>query len=732
MTAQAGQAGSRGAEPSAPDLEGGGGGPGLVDADRSAVVRWNSRARSIEELTRELARMWASDPQTPSADADEAHVQARTSVLNLMVIARRPEMGERAAATISRLSGRHPSRTIILSPADPDGPRWVDAQVQAVCMVPADGGHETCAELIYLTAGGDAGRHLDALVAPLLIHDLPVATWWPGDTPFNSRQTYDLIDMSDRFIVDGSTWSGSGRDRLVKVAEICGPELTVCDFGLMRQSRWREAIASTFDTPGFLPYLRSLRRIAVTYATHDETGDPEGTNLVKPVYHVAWLASRLGARVSVPLHVSSRATAKPKARGRQAAAGPGGQPVPGGFDGKLRLGQSDVDVFLRPRLSRMPAGTTMRVELLCDRRGSELRTDVTAEAENVHVRVWQDGVEAMERRYHAPRRTDVDLLAETIERTGTDPVCDRRHQAGGRARPCARRGGTERMTDVSPAPSASEEPRVIVRPDPDAVAREAAEFIATSLAEAASVRGRADWVTTGGSTPVGIYPLLAREPLRSRVPWDQLHLWWSDDRFVPRDHPLSNVAPVEDILLRTAAWSGESGQGAQGDDIGAGLAEGAWIPPEHIHPFPTTEAIARGVGADWCAAAYERVLRDSGLRIADGWPAFDLILLGVGPDGHVMSVFPGSATLDSDAWTSAVPAPTHVEPHIQRVTLTPGVLPAAERILVVTTGASKAGVVGRIFGPERNERALPGQLVRRRNATWILDAEAAAELDRRG
>ena len=123
-------------------------------------------------------------------------------------------MGERAAATISRLSGRHPSRTIILSPADPDGPRGSTPRCRPCCMVPGDGGHETCTELVYLTAGGEAGRHLDALVAPLLIHDLPVATWWPGDTPFNSRQTYDMIDMSDRFIVDGSTWSGSGRDRL--------------------------------------------------------------------------------------------------------------------------------------------------------------------------------------------------------------------------------------------------------------------------------------------------------------------------------------------------------------------------------------------------------------------------------------------------------------------------------------------------------------------------------------
>jgi glucose-6-phosphate dehydrogenase assembly protein OpcA len=397
----------------------------MLDPGRPAVVRWDSRARSIDELTHELARMWAAEPQVPPGEPDEAHVQARTSVLNLVVVARRPEIGQRAAATISRLSGRHPSRTIILSPADPDGPRWVDAQIQAVCLVPGDGGHETCTELVYLTAGGETGRHLDALVAPLLIHDLPVATWWPGDTPFTSRQTYDLIDMSDRFIVDGSTWSGSGRDRLERVADICGPELTVCDFGLMRQSRWREAIASTFDMPGYLPYLRSLRRIAVTYATRDETGDPEGTNIVKPVYHVGWLAARLGGRVTAPLR--PRGQASSRGRGRTHApvargAGRGPQPAPGGFDGRLKIGQTEVDVVLRPRLSGAPGGTTLRVELLCERRGSELRADVTAEAENVHVNVWLDGVEAMERRYHAPRRTDVDLLAETIERTGPDPI----------------------------------------------------------------------------------------------------------------------------------------------------------------------------------------------------------------------------------------------------------------------------------------------------------------------
>jgi hypothetical protein len=93
-----------------------------------------------------------------------------------------------------------------------------------------------------------------------------------------------------------------------------------------------------------------------------------------------------------------------------------------GLGGTLRVDRTDVAVVIRPVLSEMPAGTTLRVELLADWRGSELRADVTAEQEAVHVRVWQDGVHALERGFNAPRRTDVDLLAEAIEDGGRDPV----------------------------------------------------------------------------------------------------------------------------------------------------------------------------------------------------------------------------------------------------------------------------------------------------------------------
>jgi hypothetical protein len=138
---------------------------------------------------------------------------------------------------------------------------------------------------------------------------------------------------------------------------------------------------------------------------------------VKPIYHVAWLASRLGMQVVRPLAAAT--TAGPKRGGSR----PGSLPNPGGgLAATLRLDRSDVAVVIRPVLSEMPSGTTLRVELLAEHRGSELRADVTAEQEAVHVRVWQDGVHALERGFNAPRRNEIDLLAEAIEAGGRDPV----------------------------------------------------------------------------------------------------------------------------------------------------------------------------------------------------------------------------------------------------------------------------------------------------------------------
>jgi 6-phosphogluconolactonase len=267
------------------------------------------------------------------------------------------------------------------------------------------------------------------------------------------------------------------------------------------------------------------------------------------------------------------------------------------------------------------------------------------------------------------------------------------------------------------------EPEIIVVADAEAASALAGDRIAGSLRDAVESRGRADWATTGGSTPVGIYRHLASPAHVDDAPWPAVHVWWGDDRYVPRDHALSNVKPFDDIMLDIADRQAGSSVGGDGSAVP--------IPLDHVHPFRTTEAIGEAWGAAACAAELESDLRAAGLPTVDDWPVLDLVLLGVGGDGHVLSVFPGSAAFESDAWALDIPAPTHIEPHVDRVTLNPAVLRVAKEILVVMHGAGKREILGQIFGSDVDPVRWPAQLARREGATWILDEAAAAHLPRR-
>ena len=367
------------------------------------VLRWQSRARSIDGISAELGKIWASVQLTaPGEDGEpERRVAARSSVMNLVVIAGRGEVGERAATIVEGLTGRHPSRTVIVSPADPDGPAWIDAQVQAHCVLPSANAPETCSELVYLTCGGESGQHLAGLVAPLLIHDLPVTAWWPGEPLFQSRSSIELLTMADRVLVDGSGWSGDGLARLAQMARLPATyEIEISDFALLRQARWREAVASTFDRQNLMPYLRHLERIEVRYAAPD--GAPGMANVVRPLYHVAWLASRLDLAVVSPVRAGTGAWS--------------------GYDALLRAGRRRVPVSLRPIESSAPRGTTLALELYARRGHSELVVEVTAYADGVVVMASLDGERMPERRFLAPRRREADLLAMTIDAAGRDKI----------------------------------------------------------------------------------------------------------------------------------------------------------------------------------------------------------------------------------------------------------------------------------------------------------------------
>ncbi len=283
-------------------------------------------------------------------------------------------------------------------------------------------------------------------------------------------------------------------------------------------------------------------------------------------------------------------------------------------------------------------------------------------------------------------------------------------------------------------------PRIVVVRDAEALGRHGAEYVFTSIERALDERGREHVALTGGSTAITLYRAMGNSPARDHIEWRRVDLWWGDDRFVPFDHPESNVGLVERTLLGSqqlrAVAPGRrevQGPGAPRGDRSSGFDEepvGIMIPLENVHPFPIAEAQAEGSGPDGCARRYAEELTATLPLDAGGLPIFDLVLLGVGPDGHFLSCFPGSPLVDAPAppICAGAPAPTTATPHLPRVTISPRLTESARDVLVMSTGGSKADIIGAVLAGPRDPGRYPSQLAARQGATWMLDEAAAARL----
>lgn len=242
------------------------------------------------------------------------------------------------------------------------------------------------------------------------------------------------------------------------------------------------------------------------------------------------------------------------------------------------------------------------------------------------------------------------------------------------------------------------------------IATRALDLLLSQLAAAIGLRGEAHLALTGGSSASALFGLLVADSRARRVDWQQVHVWQGDERFVPRSHPDSNwSAALRDWLEH---------------------ADGPQVRAEHLHPIGVDDVIGAGHDAEWSAAAYGARIERS-LPHRAGVPAFDVLLLGVGGDGHIMSTFPGSDAIFEEARPAmAVAAPTHIEPHLPRVTLSPFLLRAAGLVVVMVPGAGKAEVMAEILGPKLDPKRWPAQLALRPNAVWLLEPDSAARLGR--
>jgi 6-phosphogluconolactonase len=235
------------------------------------------------------------------------------------------------------------------------------------------------------------------------------------------------------------------------------------------------------------------------------------------------------------------------------------------------------------------------------------------------------------------------------------------------------------------------EPIVDVADDAEDLADRVAIWLATRIAIAPA---RVALNLSGGSTPKRVYELLGGEDLRARVDWRKVHLFWGDERFVPKDHEDSNFHMAWEAMIRHVP-----------------------IPMEQVHPIPTDAGSPQEA-----AALYSETLQSfyGAPTLDPRRPLFDVTLLGLGADGHVASLFPGSAALDErKAWATAV---IGVKPE-PRITLTYPVLDSSATILFLVSGAEKREALARA---RANDPALPASRLSARGTIRIVADRAAA------
>ena len=241
----------------------------------------------------------------------------------------------------------------------------------------------------------------------------------------------------------------------------------------------------------------------------------------------------------------------------------------------------------------------------------------------------------------------------------------------------------------------------IVAPDGAALAARAAELFVTLAQRAADEEGaRFTVALSGGGTPKALYGLLAAPPYVGQVPWERVHLFWGDERHVPPDDAESNYRMVREALLSKIT-----------------------IPAENVHRVRAELPDAADVARDYAAT-----MRGFFQLQPTQWPRFDLVLLGLGPDGHTASLFPGTDALHDTTGLVAAPFVQKVNAH--RITMTAPVINNAATVAFLVAGADKSGVLSEVIEGPRDPDRLPAQLIAPTDGTllWLLDEAAVRSL----
>lgn len=382
------------------------------DADSLATPMWEQRDTTVRAIAGHLASLW----DVPATAGDGASVvtekglpHARASVLNLIVTVVDSAAADRVVQTLMGLGVRHPSRALVLVPERGTGEAPLDARISTHCHDAVGGGDRVCYEEVVLAVRGDAAAHLSGIVTPLLIHDLPTHVWWPGDPPFRDPVFEQLVELSDRVIVDSADFADllGGLRRLATLRRQSG----VGDLAWERLTPWQELTAQFFDAPRFRRYLPNLSRLRIQYAVPatatarqeeaDEVSPGVASPMAQGLLYAGWIATRLGWKRHRTLQPIRAGGFRLRLEGRHEMVDLLVEPV---HTDDLRPGE-----LLSVRLRSL--GETGAAEFIIDRDGDDAMVATNA-----------DGMTALLRRVGLGTDREPELLSAQLTVDMVDPV----------------------------------------------------------------------------------------------------------------------------------------------------------------------------------------------------------------------------------------------------------------------------------------------------------------------
>ncbi len=602
---------------------------------------------------------------------NEVGAMAMGRVLTLLVLV--DETGaDEAIAAANDATRQHPARIIVVVRGNARGKQRLDAQIRV-------GGDAGASEIVVLRLYGALADHGDAVVTPLLLPDSPIVGWWPGEPPADVAGSA-LGQLAHRRITDATPSAKPARELKRRAQHYSNGDT---DLAWTRITRWRALLAATLDDP---PYE------AVTAVTVTAESDCASADLLAGWLGHALNVTVLRARsqsgtglVSVRMQRTSGPIDLIRTEGQVATLSQAGQPI------------REV-ALLEPGLSESLAAELRRLDddqvyaaALC--RGlSKISKRSVTQSEAIR------GGEAPEK----PSRQVTQTSAY-----GSAALSRVKPEVGS-PKPGRLEQSIEDRRSLANSSSAE------VRTGKKELGQAVAERIASDVSAAVEQRGRAHVCLTGGSMGSEVVRALAASTA-GQPWWGDVHVWWGDERFVPQGHADRNDQQADDAGLTTLGIPEDSIHRLLGarDDADNVTNDLAGLPAATADYASQLASLAEPIGNEGDIAA----------------PMFDVMLLGMGPDTHVASLFPGrrEVTID-DVSVTTVSVTDSPKPPPLRVSMTVPVLKNSRAVFFIVAGADKAEAVKIARGSEANTADVPASWVRGQHDTvWWLDAAAAGQ-----